>query len=163
MDRRRTWGIGLLVIALLALFNRYLPYSTEQLVVPLLGVGFVAWAAMGRVQGLLIPGGILLGVGLGQWLPRLFAIGAGTATGQVLFLGCLATGFLLITLLSLALFRSRLLWPLWPAAFLGLAAVLRLIGPAWQNFGWRMQAYWPFALLVIAIWLLAARPGARNK
>jgi hypothetical protein len=44
-----------------------------------------------------------------------------------------------------------------------MAAGLRLIGPAWQNIGWRMQAYWPFALLVIAIWLLVARPRTGNK
>jgi len=161
--RRRVWGVVLLVTALLALLNRYGPWHSDHLILPLLGVGFITWAVVGRVPGLLVPGGILLGIGSGFSAQRFYGLGAGSNSGQALFLCCLALGFLLITLLSLIFFRSRVLWPLWPAAFIALAGVMRLMGSAWQEYGWRVQPYWPFALLVIAIWLLVSRPGGGKK
>lgn len=163
LGRRRVWGVVLLVIALLAILNRYIPLRTEQLILSLLGLGFMVWAVAGRVPGLLVPGGILLGVGSGFWSQRLYGLGTGTGPGQALFLCCLAGGFLLITLLSLIFFRRRVLWPLWPASFIALAGVLRLIGSAWQDHLWRIQPYWPFALLVIALWLLLWRSNGKKS
>lgn len=158
IGKRRAWGVVLLVIALLALLNRFLPVRSEFLVLPLLGLGFTAWSVLGRVPGLLIPGGVLFGVGSGIWAQRFYGLGAGSNSGQALFLLCLALGFLLITLLSLIFFRSRVVWPLWPAAFIGVSGALRLMGTAWQEYLWRMLPYWPFALLAIALWLLLSRP-----
>lgn len=163
MGRRRWWGMVLLVIASLAILNRYVPLRTDQLILPLIGAGFIVWAIVGRTAGLLIPGGILSGLGLGFWLQRFYGLGTGTGPGQALFLCCLAVGFLLITLLSLIFFRARVLWPLWPAAFIALAGVLRLMGAGWQEYGWRIQPYWPFALLVIAIWLLVSPRGGKKS
>lgn len=163
LGKRRTWGLVLLAVAVLALLNRYLPFRSEQLILPLLGAGFTIWAVLARVPGLLIPGGVLLGIGLGTLAQRFYGLGAGTGSGQALFLFCLAGGFLLITLLFLACFRQRVLWPLWPASFIALAAAMRLMGSAWQDYLWRILPYWPFALLVIAIWLLAWPPGTRSK
>lgn len=160
LGKRRLWGVVLLVVASLALLNRYVPVRSEALILPLLGVGFIAWAALARAPSLLVPGGVLLGVGSGIWLQRFYGLGGGSGSGQALFLGCLAGGFLLITLLSLIFFRARVLWPLWPAAFIALAGVIRLMGSAWQEYLWRIQPYWPFALLIIAIWLLVS--GSRS-
>jgi hypothetical protein len=162
LGRRRIWGVVLLVVALLALLNRYLPARSEYLVLPLLGAGFTFSAVLARVPGLLIPGGVLLGVGSGIAAQRFYGLGGGSQSGQALFLLCLALGFLLITLLSLIFFRSRVLWPLWPAAFIGVAAALRLMGAAWQEYLWRILPYWPFALLAIALWLLLFR-SRRSK
>lgn len=155
--KRRAWGVVLLVVALLALLNRYLPIRSEYLVLPLLGAGFTAWSVMARVPGLLVPGGVLFGVGSGIWAQRFYGLGGGSNSGQALFLLCLALGFLLITLFSLIFFRSRVLWPLWPASFIGLSGALRLMGAAWQEYLWRILPYWPFALLAIALWLLLFR------
>src|SRR3954468_17424569 len=129
-NRRQMWGVALLITAVLALLNRYLPFSSEYLILPLLGFGFTAWAIAGRVTGLLVPGGILLGVGMGFWAQRFYGLGAGSSAGQALFLICLAAGFLLITLFALIFFRGRVLWPLWPATFIALAGVVRLMGSA---------------------------------
>jgi hypothetical protein len=84
-------------------------------------------------------------------------LGAGSNAGQAVFLCSLAIGFLLITLFSLIFFRSRVVWPLWPASFIGLSAVVRLMGTAWQDYLWRILPYWPFALLVIGLCLLLFR------
>ena len=160
---RRFWGVVLLVVALVAILKRNVPLSSEKLVLPQLGIGFIVWAVVGRVSGFLSPGGILSGIGLGFWLQRFYGLGAGTGAGQALYLGCLALGFLLITLLSLLCFRSRVVWPLWPASFIALAAVVRLMGSGWQEYGWRIQPYWPFAVLVIALWLLfSSRGGSKS-
>lgn len=156
---RRAWGMVLLGTALLALSNRYLPTRSDDLALPLLGFGFVVAAVLARVPSLVIPGGVLFGAGLSFWAPGFFALGAGTHSGQALSLGCLSLGFLLITLLSSIFFRLRILWPLWPSAFIGLAAGLRLLGSGWQNHLWRLLPYWPFALLAIALWLLLYRRG----
>lgn len=163
LDRRQIWGVALLIMAVLALLNRYLPFSSEYLILPVIGLGFTACALAGRVAGLLVPAGVLMGAGSGFWAQRFYDLGSGTRAGQALFLGCLAVGFLLITLSSLIFFRSRVLWPLWPASFIALAGILRLMGSAWQNYLWRILPYWPFALLVIAIWLLVSRPRNKSK
>jgi hypothetical protein len=156
-SKRQTWGVILLVVALLALVNRYLPSRSDYLILPLLGLGFTAWAVLGRLPGMLVPGGILLGVGCGIGAQRFYGLGAGTNAGQALFLCSLALGFLLITLFSLIFFRSRVVWPLWPAAFIGLSGAVRLMGTSWQEYVWRILPYWPFALLVFALWLLLFR------
>jgi hypothetical protein len=159
LGKRQTWGVILLVIALLALLNRYLPARSDYLILPLLGLGFTVWAVVGKVPGLLVPGGVLLGVGCGIAAQRFYGLGAGSSAGQALFLCSLALGFLLITLFSLIFFRSRVLWPLWPASFIGLSGAVRLMGTAWQEYLWRIVPYWPFALLVIGLCLLLFRRG----
>jgi hypothetical protein len=163
IGKRRAWGVVLLVVALLALLNRYFPTRSQYLVLPLLGLGFTIWAVLARLPGLLVPGGVLFGVGSGIWTQRFYGLGGGSNSGQALFLCCLAIGFLLITLFSLIFFRSRVLWPLWPASFIGLSAALRLMGAAWQEYLWRVLPYWPFALLGIALWLLLVRPRGGKK
>ena len=162
MGKQRAWGVVLLVLALLALVNRYFPTRSDSLVLPLFGFGFTLWSVTARMPGLLVPGGILLGIGSGIWAQRFYGLGGGSNSGQALFLFCLGMGFLLITLFSLIFFRSRVVWPLWPAAFIGFAGALRLMSSAWQNYLWGVLPYWPFALLAIALWLLLYRPSRRK-
>jgi hypothetical protein len=161
--KRQAWGLALLIVSILALLTHYWPGRFEFLLLPLFGVGFLAWAVIGGVSGFLIPGGILCGIGFGYWAQRWSGFGYGTNAGQAVFLGAVALGFLLITLLSLIFFRSRVLWPLWPAAFVATAGLIKLFGPAWQNQLWRILPYWPFALLGIALWLLVFRRSSANK
>jgi hypothetical protein len=160
---RKALGMVLLVLAALALINRFVAGGSDVLVLPFLGTAFIGWSVFGRLPGLLTPGGVLLGVGSGIWAQRFYGLGGGSHSGQAVFLGCMAVGFLLITLCSLVFFRARVLWPLWPAAFIALAAVMRLMGSAWQEYLWRVLPYWPFALLVIAIWLLVSSPRGGTK
>ena len=121
-----------------------------------MGVAFVVWAALARTAGLLVPGGVILGVGTGLWLRG--------AYGPAAFLLSLAAGFLLISVLSLALFgrggRSTW-WTVWPAGGLTIAAAAVGGGPEVRELFRALRDYWPYALLVAALALIAS--GLRGK
>jgi hypothetical protein len=162
LRKRRIVGAVLLTIAILAIVHRYVPFEVDHLILPLIGSGFVIWAIVGRVWGLLIPGCIISGVGFGQWLQRSAQNGVWSGHGQALFLYCMAGGFVLITILSSVVFRRRELWPLWPAFFIAFTGLLR-DGVDLSEYFRRVQPFWPFALLVVAVWLLATHPKSGDK
>lgn len=141
----------MLTVALLALLRDYLPWSWSGRGFPaLLGLGFVIWAALARSSGLLVPGGVLLGVGVGSWLQASY--------GPAVFLWSMAGGFLLISVLSLALFgaRKNSWWTLWPAAGLTFAGIVVAGGPEVRALlGW-FRDFWPWILLVGAIALIVS-------
>lgn len=142
-------GGVLLAVAVLSLAGQYFPrVVTGQLFPALLGVAFIVWAALGRASGLLIPGGILVGVGVGAWLQSLY--------GPAAFLLSLAGGFLLISVLSLALFGAAKgrWWTVWPALGLSIAAIITGGGPEVREFFRNLRDVWPWVLIVIAGGLL---------
>ena len=109
-------GGVLLAVALTALAAPYLPPGLAgRAFLPFLGAAFVVWAALARTSGLLVPGGVLIGVGVGAWLQTIY--------GPAAFLFSLAGGFLLISVLSLLLFGPdrRTWWTVFPAAGLSFA------------------------------------------
>jgi hypothetical protein len=142
-------GGVLLAVALFALISPYLPRAvTGQLFPALLGVAFIVWAALARTSGLLVPGGILVGVGVGAWLQPQF--------GPAAFLLSMAGGFLLISVLSLALFgaKKNTWWTVWPALGLGFAALAAGGGPEVRELFRQLRDVWPWALLIVAAGLL---------
>lgn len=121
-----------------------------------LGGAFIVWAALGRVSGLLVPGGILTGLGVGNALRPEF--------GNFGFLLCLAAGFLLISVLHLALFgrgAKNTWWTVWPAGGIALAAVFAAGGPEVRELVRNLRDYWPYALIVVALALIAS--GLRGR
>lgn len=150
-------GGVLLVVALGALAGPHLPWGwggPGMMIV--MGVAFVVWAALARTAGLLVPGGVILGVGAGLWLRGPY--------GPAAFLLCLAGGFLLISVLSLALFGRGgrgTWWTVWPAGGLAVAALATAGGPEVRELFRALRDYWPYALLVVALVLIAS--GLRRK
>lgn len=152
--RRRGWAVVLLVVAVLALIERHTAFRADTALPLVLGVAFIGWAIAARACGLLIPGGILTGLGAGiiaeQWL------GYGHRDG--IFLLCFAGGWVLISVLSLTVFRKRVWWPLIPAAVIGLTGLGQLgypgLGWAWRE----ARDFWPYALIVLALVLLFRAP-----
>ena len=149
-------GGVLLAVALFALAGEHLPWSWSGRAMPaVLGVGFIVWAALARASGLLVPGGVLLGVGLGTWLQASY--------GPAAFLWAMAGGFLSISLLSLALTGPRrgTWWTLWPASGLLIAGAVVAGGPEVRvALGW-LREFWPWLLLAGAVALIAS--GLRRK
>lgn len=154
--KRRVAGAVLLLIAGWALLDRYTSFNAQLAVPLLLGVIFTGWSIVGREWGLLVPGGILSGIGAGMVLQRSSDLSRASDSG--LFLLCFAAGWVLITVISIAVFKRRVWWPLIPAGVLAVLAGARLAGSEFQRAMAFVQDLWPWALLVVAAWLIFARP-----
>jgi len=121
-----------------------------------LGVAFVAGYYSSGTYGLLIPGMILIGLGLGNVMEDLRPFGL-DAEWSTFWLG---VGFIGIYLTDRFRRRQTSAWPLWPGGFLVLfglwdiARELELIDFLWWNV---FEDWWPLALIVIGIYLLRPR------
>jgi hypothetical protein len=153
--RRVAAGV-LLAVAAVALLGQYLPLNWREGFVLLLGVGFVVWAGLARSRGLLVPGGVLVGVGTGILLRGEYGHGA--------FLFSMAGGFLLISLLSSLMFgrEKSVWWPIFPAGGLAFAAVMATAGPEAREWWRAVQPFWPWALVAVALYLLFTKPRGKE-
>lgn len=144
-------GGVMLAVALIALAGQHFGWSWHgRGMLALIGIAFVVWAALARSAGLLVPGGVLLGVGTGAWLQATY--------GPAAFLWSMAGGFILISVLSLALFgaRKNTWWTLWPAGGLVFAGAVVAGGPEVRSlFAW-LREFWPWLLLAAALVLLGS-------
>ncbi len=156
LGKRKVAGGVLLLIAGWALLDRYTTFNAQLAVPLLLGVIFTGWSILVREWGLLVPGGILSGLGLGMVLQRSTDLSRAAESG--VFLLSFAGGWLLITVLSSTVFKRRVLWPLIPAVVLSLLAGAQIAGTGFRQGVRVAQDYWPWALLVLAAWLLFTRP-----
>lgn len=151
-------GGVLLAVAGAALAAPYLPPGLAgRAFLPFLGVAFIIWAALARKCGLLVPGGVLLGVGIGAWLQ--------TRYGPAAFLFSLAGGFLSISLLSMLIFgaQRRVWWTVFPAGGLVFSGVMVAGGPEVREMLRSLQVYWPYLLIVVALALIvSALRGPKN-
>lgn len=154
--KRRVAGGVLLLIAGWALLDRYTNFNAQLAVPLLLGVIFTGWSLVAREWGLLVPGGILSGLGLGIVLQRSTDLSRAADSGM--FLLSFAGGWLLITVLSATAFKRRVLWPLIPATVLCLLAGAQIAGTGFRQGMRYVQDFWPWAVLVLAAWLIFTRP-----
>lgn len=152
-EGRRVAAAILLLVGVSALATPHLPFQTREAILPLMGLGFIVWAALSRCAGLLVPGGILTGLGVGVLLRPLY--------GNSIFLVGLAGGFLLICLLRGLLFRRWIWWPLWPAAGLAFAGLAQSAGPDLRDLFRNYGSLWPYLLIALAAWLFFTKPGPR--
>ena len=151
-------GTVLIVLGLLIFAEQVLhTHLTGLLFVPLLGATFLAWGILCRRHGLLIPGGILLGVGVGSFLvdgPLQYL--AEPARGGA-FLLAFAAGWLLITLTAFVFQRRLIWWPLIPGVLFGLiGSAMTIGGPAMAVVNLANVA-WPLALVAIGLALILRR------
>jgi hypothetical protein len=152
---RRVAAVVLLTVAGFALLAPHVTWSWRGGLLLPMGVVFLIWAALVRSPGLMVPGGVLSGLGVG------LALAPGFGPAALLF--GLAGGFLLVGALNrLVLGRRFALWPLWPAAGLTLAGVVVLTARDHREV-WRVAGeYWPYAAISVALWLLLA-PARRSS
>ena len=156
LRKRRTTGIILLVISSVALLSRAYDWNLGLMTPLLLGGLFLVWSVLAREWGLLIPGGILTGIGAGILVQRYADQGRDFDQGA--FMLCFAAGWLLVPLLSWVVFKRRTLWPLWPAAALAFAGLVRLGGNDVREWLGNARAYWPVALIAVALFMLLTKP-----
>ena len=149
-QRRLTAGAILIAVGSVFLLFSYLGYFEGELVLAVLGVAFLAaYLVLGR-YGLLIPGAILLGLGLGGLLEDGWSYGSGHQLG-------LGLGFLGIYVLAWARERSSHWWPLIPGGILTLTAVDKM-----QDLAGYVIDNWPVVLIVIGVLLVLGGLGTRR-
>ncbi len=129
-----------------------------MLVLPGLGTAFLVWGLLARNPGLLIPAGILSGLGLGTYLVSGPYAEAAEVTQGAVFLVAFGGGWLLIVLTSLLIGR-RQWWPLIPGGILAVVGAMLLGGETGQMVLEWIGRLWPLALVIggVAILLRRAR------
>ncbi len=156
-DRNRIFG-GLMLIGLGVLFlaGQFIQvHWTGLLILPLLSAMFLLWGLFTRNSGLLVPGGILGGIGLGTYLTSgPFAEASSTLQGGV-FMLAFAAGWALITILSFAVGCVQW-WPIIPGGIMAFIGVALLAGGGMQALEW-LGKLWPLALIVIGASILLRR------
>lgn len=146
-------GIGLLLLVAQLVEGELL----GRVFLLLLGGIFILWGILSRQIGLLIPGGILSGLGLGVWLITGPFHSLEEADQGGVFLLAFALGWGLISLLSL-LFTERVCWwPLIPGGILALIGGGLLWGEVGRQVLEWVGKLWPVALIAVGLYLLLGR------
>lgn len=151
---RNFGGVLLIAIGLLVLLVNITKSDVfGLLVLPGLGVVFLAWGFYTRRIGFAIPGCILTGLGAGLMLVQRVPSLAGEPAGGVIVMG-LAAGFLGITLITPFFGEKRAWWALIPGSILGLVGILIFLGGA--ALGWLelLGTLWPLILIGIGLYVL---------
>jgi hypothetical protein len=153
-----TGGLILIAIGLIALIAQFvtfdLPENIGLLIVPGLGALFLAWGILTHNAGLMIPGGILSGVGWGIYaISGPFAIWQGDNEGGV-FLIFLGLGFGLITLATAVFTKETHWWALIPGGIIAFVGTAVLFGGALLTALAWVGKLWPLALILLGISIL---------
>ncbi len=153
---RRFAAVVLFAIGFIALSRDYWDISWREWMVALIGLGFVVWSGMVRESALLVPGGIMIGIGVGQLLRPGWGNGA--------FALAMAGGFLLIIALSRLIFGRQKgeSWPLYPAAGLALVGLLQMAGSGLREWFRLARPFWPYALIIVALFLWFKQPAEKK-
>ncbi len=143
-------GIGLLV--LLAQFGQ-MP-NIGLLFLPALGALFLVWGILTREGGLMIPGGILSGIGWGVYaMSGPFADVSGDAEGGI-FLLIFGAGFALITLLTALFTEETHWWALIPGGILATIGVAIMTDGMLLNVVELVGKYWPVTLIAVGLYVI---------
>jgi hypothetical protein len=161
----RSWlpGVILILIGVLTLAGQLIKTDWFSLLfLPALGIIFLGWGIGTHKAGLLIPGGILAGIGCGAILIEgPYQDLVDPARGGV-FLLAFSAGWALITVLSAIFTQPVVLWPLIPGGFLALIGGGLLAGETglrileWAGKGW------PIVLIAIGLYLILWRRGLKE-
>lgn len=153
-----TGGLILVGIGLAALISQFvsieLPENLGLLFLPGLGAIFLAWGIINRNGGLMIPGGILSGIGWGAFaVAGPFSVWQGDGEGGI-FLISLGLGFGLITLLTAVFADETHWWAVIPGSILFLIGSSLLFGGAMLTTLRWVGKLWPLGLILLGVWVL---------
>jgi hypothetical protein len=150
-ENRGTMAAGaiLILIGLVLLALQFLEGFGEAVLFVLIGGGLIAAYLYSRAYGFLIPGGILLGLGLGQ-------IGESSLLefGEFGSIG-LGLGFCSIYLIQLIVEGRAHWWPLIP----GLILIVTGVAAGSENLQRLLEVGWPLILVAIGLAILAGAFG----
>ncbi len=139
-------GLGLLATQL---------FSWAEFFPLVLGLGLITAGIWTRKAGLIIPGGIIGGAGLGMvvmennWLAPM-----GSVAGGGVFLLAMSLGWFSITLLSKLFTDETQTWALFPGACRALIGGLVLMGEQGLVILKAIGTYWPLILVAVGLRIL---------
>ena len=153
-----TAGLALILIGLAVLAVQFIDTpNIGLLILPTLAVIFLAWGLITRTFGLIIPGGILAGIGTGAALMQMTALETQGESEAAIFLLAFAGGWALISLLSVFTSDRFEWWPLIPGGIIAVVGALLLIGDAGLQVLELSQYLWPISLVVIGLAIILRR------
>ncbi len=149
-NNRMVAGFAIIAIGLLALAAQFVQSALlGMLVLPVLGIIFIAWGWVTRTPGLLIPGGILTGLGVGTILITNVMTGLDSMAQGGVFMICMALGFAAIFPMAWFVSQVKMWWALIVATILGLLGVGLMTGGMLLDL-FKLAGYlWPLVLVVI--------------
>ncbi len=151
-------GLALIIIGLVVLAVQFLDTpAIGLLILPTLAIIFLAWGLITRTFGLIIPGGILAGIGAGVILMETGTFAAQGEGEAAVFLLAFAGGWALITLLSIFTNDRLQWWPLIPGGIIAAIGALLMAGAAGLKVLELSQYLWPVALIVVGISIILRR------
>jgi hypothetical protein len=142
-------GVAFIAIGIIWLLDEFIGFNFGSLILPGLGIFFLIWGATTREGGLLIPGGVISGLGVGVGLVSSFGVGGENAAGVIL-LG-LATGFASIILTTWLFTDETHWWPIFPVAAIGLVGTALFLGGQWLSILTFAERFWPVALIIVGV------------
>ena len=148
-------GIVLIGLGLFFLVSRLVDLDNWALLfLPALGAIFMIWGILAREGGLMIPGGIISGIGWGSYfIAGSSALDSGINEGGV-FMVIFGLGFMSITLFSLIFAQETHWWALIPGGIIsGIGAAL-LFGGVFLEALEILGTYWPVILILIGIYVI---------
>lgn len=156
---RMVGGLALIIFGLIALVAQFVDIGETLglLIVPTLGLIFLVWGLITRQSGLLIPGGILSGIGAGTLLiTGPFESANGDVQGGV-FMLAFALGWFLIPILSLIFTRDNHWWAVIPGAIMAIIGGGLLFGGVAVTALEFLGKIWPVFLILGGLYLLLKR------
>ncbi|MCX6363635.1 MAG: hypothetical protein NTW58_05610 [Actinobacteria bacterium] len=146
-----TFGAVLVVVGAVLLGGRFSDVVAAGGPALWIGLGFLTWWAFSGNYGLLVPAGVLTGLGVGLMLAHVEFYGNPVALG-------LGVGFLAMYALDALRSRSRSSWwPLVPGAVLVLVGLLQNTS-GWDSLG---DLGWPLLLIVVGIIIIGGALARR--
>lgn len=162
---RKNVATGAALIALGALFllaQMLDSIDVSLLIVPAMGVIFLVWGLAVRQVGLLVPGGILGGVGVALVLTENVLTDLSEDAEGGVFVLAIAAGFLLVWLLGTMVLKQKSWWALIPAGFMGvIGAALMIGGQALESLE-LLNYFWPVALIIGGLAILLRKRGSEE-
>jgi len=148
-------GIILLLIGTFSLLTVFYPaIDFDRYFLLLLGMAFLVWGSLQPVRGLIIPGGILTGLGAAVLLTSGIYTNFNEPANAGIFMLAFACGWMLIPLFTSLFARPVMWWPATPAsilAVLGAALLASSLDPQVLDY---LNKGWPLILIVIGLYLI---------
>jgi hypothetical protein len=150
-------GLILLLLGLALLFGQIVDWDGIALAIPaLLGLAFLVMGALTRRSGLMVPGGILSGIGLGTLVISgpLSHLPLIARHEDSWFLVTFALGWVLITVATALFGEKTYRWPLIPAAIMAVIAASLVVGGTLETVLSYAGKAWPLILILLGLNLL---------